>query len=227
MVKKILTTCVLGVALLSFQTDMKKVQLIKGLSAALPKEFIVMIDDDIAQKYPTQKKPLAMYNSTDKSADFGVNYAINKWNNKNLSVLKDIYKSTISSVFTSVTYLQDGLIKNVNGREYIVFEFVSELVDDKRPDSKNFTVRNYSYLMYTIVDKKILVFNFTSVASGKEKWMPVASAIMTSIVITDKFKIEDYTPFEPDRPPLPKSNDKQMEMIRKMRDNKAKKQELE
>ena len=217
---------VLSISIMSFQTNMRKTQLIKGLSAKLPNTFVIMADDDIAQKYPTHKKPLAMYTSPDKFADFGVNYAVNQWNNRNLTVLRDIYKSTISSVFTHVEYLQEGIIKKINDRDFIVFEFVSELTDDKRPDNRNFTVRNYSYIVYTLVDKKILIFNFTSTVQTKDKWLPVANAIMNSINISENIKIEDYVPVEVERKmPKGKSNDPQMEMIMKMKDSKAKKQE--
>lgn len=213
----------ISIPLILFAANFKKVEPVKGIKYEMPEDFLQMTDDDMAQNYPTYKKPLIMFNSPDKKADFGVNSAVNRWNNKNLSVLKDMYKSTISSVFTSVTFIQEGIVQ-INNRSYIVFEFNSELVDEKRFDGKATITRKYSYLLYTIYENKILVFNFTCESGSKGTWAPVAKRMMNSIEISNKLKLQDFEPFEVDRP-LPKSNDPQMEMIRKMKDSKAKKQE--
>jgi hypothetical protein len=207
------------------QSSLKKTTLIKGLTMKLPKDFVVMADDDIAQKYPTHKKPLAMYNNVEKTADFGLNFAVNRWNNKNLSVLRDIYKSTISSVFTNVVYKQEGIIKKINGKDFIVFEFVSELVDDKRVDNRPITTRNYSYIQYTLADKKILIFNFTTTVFEKDKWASIASEMMESIEISDKLEITDYVPVEANQTKKVEANDPQMKIIKGMKNNKAKRQE--
>lgn len=226
MIKKcILTAIILLYYSYSFaQSEYKKKELIRGITALIPLDFEIMSDDDMAQKYPTYKKPLVMYNDKNKEADFGLNAAVNKWPNTNLQVLKDMYKSTISSVFTTVEYVQNGVISKINGRNHIVFEFVSELVDDKRVDEKTLTVRKYTYLSYTLQDNKILIFNFTCSAGKKDAWNKVASIIMNSLKISSKVKLENFKPFVVDRP-LPKTNgknDPQMEAIKKLRENNRK-----
>ena len=202
-------------------SEAKKTEPIKGLTFILPANFSIMNDDDIAQKYPTYKKPLAMYNSQDKEADFGVNHAVNRWYNANLTILRDMYKSTINSVFTNVDYIQEGVIKTINGRNFIVFEFTSELTEEKRIDEKDVRLRTYSFMCYTLHDAKILVFNFTTRAHYQSKWAPVAATIMNSITISPKLKVGDFTPYKVDRP-LPKTNlknDPQMEAIKRLREN--------
>lgn len=212
--------------LFSFDAGTKNVQILTGLTAKMPKDFVIMSDDDIAQKYPTHKKPLAMYTNTDKTVDFGVNFAVNRWNNKNLTVLKDMYKSTISSIFSEVEYAQDGVIKDINGKQYIVFEFDSRLTNDMRPNNNASTEKNYTYIMYTLIDQKILVFNLTSNAKEKTTASKIANIIMPTIMLSPSFKIGSYVPVELEvKKNKPKSTDNQMKILDNMKNSKGKKQE--
>lgn len=226
MFKKIIGIFFCSFILMAFGGSTKKVQVLTGLTASMPKDFVVMIDDDIAQRYPTHKKPLAMYTNPAKTIDFGVNFAVNRWNNKNLTVLKDMYKSTISSVFSEVEYMQDGVIKEINDKQYIVFEFDSRLTNDMRPDNNSNTEKNYTYIMYTLIDQKILIFNLTCNAKEKYAAANIANSIMASIVFAPGFKIDGYKPVELEIPKnKPKATDNQMKLLENMKNNRAKKQE--
>jgi hypothetical protein len=194
----------------------KATEVTKGISVTFQIGFTVMTDDDIAQKYPTYKKPLAMYQANDKTADFGINFAVNRWNNRNLEVLKDMYRSTLLAVFTNVEFQKEGTIEKINGRDFILFEFISELKSENSIDERTFSIKKYTYLAYTLYEKHILIFNFTCENKDKNPWIAKANEIIHSVKITDKLKIVDFVPIESSGP-KPKTEDFQMKMIKKLR----------
>lgn len=196
----------------------KKVEPIKGLQLSVPNTFKLMSDDDIAQKYPSYKKPIAVFESENKTAELGINSAVYRWKNYNLSVIRDVYKSTISTVFSEVNFIQDGNIVTINDKKYVVFEFTSTLVDDKRLDNNPVFTRRYNYLAYTIHEKKILIFNFNSSYESREEWMPLANQMMQSIKISNKLKIKEFTPYKIEaRQPTRVAGDKNKEQEKLMK----------
>ncbi len=162
-----------------------KTRITKNITVHLPQEFHAMTDDEIAQKYLTAKHPTAMYSNRESTVDFGLNQTETRWRLADLPMLKDIYKGSISGIHSKVTFLQDT-IATINQREFIVLEFVSEVTDED-PAGKpkgNSTLRQYSYLQYTIEGGKILVFNFTCPLQLQTKWQETAKSIMNSIKIS-------------------------------------------
>lgn len=201
----------------------KKTILYKGIYATLPSDFTVMSDDDIAQKYPTYKKPLAMYTHKSNEADFGVNHTANRWVNKNLEVLRDMYKSTISSVFADVEWFNEGEIREINGRKYVLFEFISELRDERRPNEIATVAKKYTYIAYTVHDNRVLIFNFNGTASQKHVWTPVAESVINSLEINPKLKLPDFEPYRTQgpQPVEPQGRtDTQLEAIKKLNSRK-------
>lgn len=207
---------------LAFSQTTKKMEILKAISIEIPSEFNLMTDDEIAQKYPSYRKPLAVYSNPKKTVDIGVNYSINKWNNKNLSILKDMYKSTISSVFTSVDFIQEGNIKKINNRDFIVFEFVS-MLSEENSLQKGASIQTYSYIAYTLYEKKIIIINFNAPALEKNNFASVFEKVLNTVTISDKLKLQEFSPYETTRQTLPKSeNDAQLKILRQMKKSKAK-----
>jgi hypothetical protein len=165
---------------------LSKVKITEGVTASLPKDFSPMSDNDIAQRYPSTKKPLAMYVSLDRTVDFGLNVNKSIWGGSDLNVLKKVYKSTILDLYNNVEFIQEN-IQNINERDYIVFEFTSNAEG----------TRKYTYLQYIVIGNRIYLFNFTSGAEVKDKWQPIAAAIMQSININAKKLKETVTVSQP------------------------------
>lgn len=200
----------------------KKIEILNAISLEVPIDFNIMPDEDIAQKYPSYRKPLAVYSNTKKTADIGINYSINKWNNKNLDILKSMYKSTISSVFTSVDFVQEGVIKKINNRDYIVFEFVSALSEENSLQN-GVSIQTYSYIAYTLYEKKIIIINFNAPAQEKNNFSAIFENTLNSINISDKLKLPTFKPYETTRTTLPKSeNDAQLKILHQMKKSRAK-----
>jgi hypothetical protein len=160
-----------------------KTRITKDITVSLPADFTPMSDDDMAKKYYTYRKPTAMYTNQDRVIDFGLNQTATPWRQQDLPMLKDVYKESIRTMYTKVDFMQDSIV-TLNKRNFIVFEFLSEVVDDD-PASlrKGSVVRQYSYLQYTIKDNKVLIFNFTCPAQFYKKWQETARKIMESIKV--------------------------------------------
>lgn len=181
------------IALFLLSADVPKmhnVTLVDGINVLLPKDFVLMSDDDIAQRYPSTKKPVAFYTSLDRTVDFGLNISKSRWSGVDIDLLHGIYKSTILDSYEKVTFLRDT-VEHINGRPYSVFEFVSTF--DKTTKYQYF---QFSILAQTKVEatqetgdlvpgnaNHILIFNLTAPSGDQAKWQPVARKVMTSIRI--------------------------------------------
>jgi hypothetical protein len=151
----------------------------RTISALMPEEFRPMTDQEIARKYFSYRKPLVMLTNQDQTVDFGFNVSATTWEYKDLALLQKFYKSTIQNIYTNIAMVQEG-IKEINGQNYIVFEFVSEVKSDKNSPLQQ-SKKAYSYLLYTIVEDEVYIFNFTSPAHVRSYWSPVAEQMMKSI----------------------------------------------
>jgi hypothetical protein len=163
-----------------------KTRVAPGVVVSLPAGFVPMTDDDIARKYPSFRRPTAMYTSTDRNVDFGFNQTETRWRQQDLAMLKDFYKSSILAMHTKVDFIQET-VATVNKRDFLVFEFVSEVADDSGSSLSNRApVRQYSYIQYTVEGNKILIFNFTCPGQLRERWQDVARNVMASIKVSGK-----------------------------------------
>ncbi|HEY8400081.1 MAG TPA: hypothetical protein VIK89_02395 [Cytophagaceae bacterium] len=145
-----------------------------GIRVKLPKDFLVMSDDDIAAKYPSTKKPLAMFTNVDRMVDFGINVSKTVFPGNDLEILKGVYKATIMDTYTNVQFTKEE-IQKIKNRDYIVFEYTGQFEK----------VKNYTYIQYTLINGQVFIFNFTCPASEKAKWAETAEAIMTSVKINE------------------------------------------
>lgn len=162
-----------------FAQKLSRRKISEGITVSLPKDFLIMSDDDIALKYPSSKKPLAMYTSLDRNVDFGLNVSKAKWPGQDLNLLKGVYRATILELYPKVDIINEE-VKTVNKKDFIVFEFNSQFESQ----------RKYTYLMYALVKDKVYLFNFTCPQPLKDKWQPTAHSIMNSI------KMRVNTPIE-------------------------------
>jgi hypothetical protein len=70
-------------------TDLNMVNVTDFIRLPVPEDFTRMNDDQLAAKYPSGRKPLVMFTSTDLQVNFGVNATNTAWEEKDLVILKD------------------------------------------------------------------------------------------------------------------------------------------
>jgi hypothetical protein len=161
---------------------MKKVKLTDGITAQMPEDFRPMTDDEIAQRYFTYRKPVALFTDGRAVVDFGLNISTTTWKYEDLPILKSFYKASIMQMFTNVNMIKEE-IEEINGRKYAAFEFISEVRSEPNAIVKTAPKINYTYLLYTVVGEKVHIINFTCPAANRREWQPIAQAMMKTIKI--------------------------------------------
>jgi hypothetical protein len=182
---------------------LRNLKISNGVSVSLPADFQVMPDEVIAAKYPAPRKPLGAYTSPNGQADFIVSERPSTFQPADLAMLQQFYRSAITSKYSEVTFIREE-VKEINGRQFIIFEFTSTTRDEDRRTNKLAPIRKYTLVQYTIAhtprkepvketardkDKatsqdRLLVFTFTTPIDLKEAWQQTARKIMQSIKLS-------------------------------------------
>ena len=155
------------------------VKLAPTLAVGVPQGFTPLPDDGIAVKYPSPRKPLAVFTNPSGRVDFSVAVRPTTFESFDYGVLLKIYKASIQRLYTKVDFLQED-IRTVNGRDFIYFEFVSTLSDARR-NSQLAPIRRYQAVQYAIDGEQLFVFTFISPAEEQAQWQPIAQATMNAI----------------------------------------------
>lgn len=163
------------------QPKLKKVQLSKEISVLLPQDFAPLPDEGIARKYPAPVKPLAVYSSPNGQIDFSVTQKPSQFRAQDLKMLREFYKANLLEVFTKVDFIRQE-VTQVKGKDFIVFEFVSTLADE-RAGSNLAPVHKYSIIQYTIQGDQLLIFTLHMPSNMKNDWQTTAREIMASVKV--------------------------------------------
>jgi hypothetical protein len=155
----------------------------KQISLLLPKEFMVMPDDGIAQKYPAQRKPLAVYTSPNGQVDLAVSQRPASFRKSDLAMAKEFYKASLLSMYSEVEFARQE-ITTINKKDFIVFEFVST-VKDERKTSNLAPVRRYTIVQYTIIGNQLTIFTFNVPFTMKRDWQETAQQVMASVKVKE------------------------------------------
>ena len=147
----------------------------------VPVTFSPLTPAEVVSRYVSNSTPLIVYGDQERVVDFSISKNPTRWKAGDAIILKDFYKASILSTYTKVDFAQEGL-QEINGQEFIVFEFQSELKDDK-PNAigKIPVVRKYTYLLYALKNGQLYVFNFSAPGRDSERWKATAAKMMQSI----------------------------------------------
>ena len=147
----------------------------------IPDDFVSLTDQQRMEQVYSTKVPLAMFANETQEATLGINYNIMQWTEKDTELVYGFYKASISNLFDEIDFIQDE-IKTINGRKYIVFEFVGTIKNDNQFSSKA-AQKNYSYIQYTSWNDQVLLFNFSCRARLRNQWELIAKEVMESITL--------------------------------------------
>lgn len=148
-----------------------------NIKVKVPQEFAPMTEEDKAQRYESSRRPIALFTSPDRIADFGVNRAYTVWQESDLEMLQEFYEATIIELYDKVEFYSKG-IKEINGKRFVYFEFAS-VVYPENEFQRN--IAKYTYLMYGLNKGTTYIFNFTSEKNAMNQWQPIAKEVMASI----------------------------------------------
>lgn len=152
-----------------------------GLQVGVPVGFAALPDDGIAVKYPSPRRPLAVYSNPSGRIDFSVAVRPTTFESFDYAVLLKIYKSSIQRLYTKVDFLKED-IRTVNGRDFMYFEFVSTVADTRRSNQLA-PIKKYQAVQYAIQGQQLYVFTFVAPAEEQAQWQPTAQAVLGAIVL--------------------------------------------
>ena len=153
-----------------------------SITVSLPDTFYEMSAQDIAQRYPSVRKPIGAYTNEDRLVDFSVNVSATRWRSSDIEIAKDFFKASIVELYDRVDFKTEK-IEVVNNMRYIIFEFDSRINGDKYSLDQTDSVRRYSYLMYLLINGKTIVFSFNVPIQIKDKWIEIVPEVMNSIKV--------------------------------------------
>lgn len=166
--------------LCAWQIPFKKVKVADFITARMPENFTTMTEADLNNKYLTYRYPLGMYSDMDRTVDLGFNRSFTNWRPQDIALVQDFYKASIYNLYTDVELITEE-IQTINGRPFVVFEFVGTVKDEGQSFRSNRVVSKYIYVQYTIYDNNTLVVNFNAPARYKDQWQETARQVMQSI----------------------------------------------
>ncbi|MBC6697519.1 hypothetical protein [Hymenobacter sp. BT190] len=160
---------------------LKKTAITKSLTVGVPEGFQALPDDGIAAKYPSPRKPLAVFSNNSGRVDFSVAQKPSTFTSRDYALLLKIYKASIQNMYSKVEFLSED-IRTINKRDFVALEFVSTVADTRRT-SNLAPIRRYQMVQYTITGDQLTVFTFVAPADEQPQWQPTARAVMNSIVM--------------------------------------------
>lgn len=149
----------------------------------IPESFTNMSDGERIGKYVSSRTPIAMYSSEDRLVDLGINTNIMQLSAGDEETMRNFYRGTFQSLFDEIEYYQDT-IREINGRKFIVFEFLSTLKEENAFSGPSIE-RNYTYIQYTSYNDQVLLFNFGCKPRLMQQWKSTAREMMESIKIKE------------------------------------------
>lgn len=164
------------------KVKLKKTTIDKEITLSVPTDFITMAEQDVNTKFVSNRKPLAVYTNFDRTIDVSINLNPTSWRDGHIGLAKDFYYNTILSLYDKVDFTLNE-VRNIEGRDYAVFEFVSTIKGEDESITRKANVVNYTYIQYTIKDGHTYVFSFSCPIYLKEKWKKTAGKIMASVIL--------------------------------------------
>jgi len=159
-----------------------KTKVAEGITISLPPELSPMTTDDIIQRYPSVRAPLAAYTDLNRTLDFSVNISATQWPDANLEMAQKFFKASIHSFYDRVDMIDEG-IHEVHKKKLIFFEFESRVNGNKMTLGEQQPVFRYTYIQYLVEPERTLVFTFNSPKASREDWQTNVRSMMKTIRI--------------------------------------------
>lgn len=159
------------------KVNLVPVKMTKHILVNLPDYFKRLSDDEAKSRFRGTAKMVACYGVKNQPLDFSFTIAKPLFEEKDINILKKLYKVNIRSLYNKVVFLSEGTRK-VSGKNAAWFEFIST-VSEKNKGS----VTRYTYIQYVIHRKRVLTFTLTAPSKDDSEWEEPAKEIMSTIQV--------------------------------------------
>lgn len=153
-----------------------------GVTISLPPELQPMTDEDIVQRYPSVRAPLAAFTNVNRDVDFSVNISATDWPDADLEMAKKFFRASFYHLFDRVDMISEG-VQPIRKKNLIFFEFESRVNGNKMKLGEQQPVFRYTYIQYLVEPKRTLVFSFNCPKDQKEEWQHKIHAVMKSLKV--------------------------------------------
>lgn len=159
-----------------------KTKVSEGITVSLPRELTPMTPEDIIQRYPSVRSPLAAFTNQSRTSDFSVNISATQWPDGNIELAKKFFRAGITNLYDRVDFISEG-IHTLHKKKFIYFEFESRVNGDKMKLGEQSPIYRYTYIQYLVEKDKALVFSFNCPRDLKEEWQPTVQAMMKTVKV--------------------------------------------
>ena len=173
----------IGLLLCSFApVKLIKTKVTDNVQISLSPLLTSMTQDDIVQRYPSVRAPLAAYTNENRSADLSINVSATQWPDGNVELAKKFFKAGITNLYDRVDFIAEG-IQTVNKKQFIFFEFESRVNGTKMKLGEQSAVFRYTYIQYFVEKDRALVFSFNCPKDQRMEWQETVRAMMKSVKV--------------------------------------------
>tara|TARA_B100000809_G_scaffold239100_1_gene260370 strand:+ start:2014 stop:2607 length:594 start_codon:yes stop_codon:yes gene_type:complete len=134
---------------------------------------------------PRDKSAITIYHTADSVRAKTIKYQKQKGAtlkfDRDLEMEYAFKKSSFSGKFKELNFIQDG-IANVNGKDFIFFEFDGVIEATDRMGRQSLT-KVYNYMLYTYVKEDIYSINFICKGDLKEDYQKTIQEVMKTVKI--------------------------------------------
>lgn len=157
-----------------------KTKISDGISASMPENFTPMLPEDIVQRLPSVRAPLAAFTNPDRDVDFSVNISATQWPDSNQELAARFFRSGLQNLYDKVDFINEGVME-IHGKRYIFFEMESRMNGSKANEALRAPVVKYTYIQYLVEKNRTLVFSFNCPGKLKDDWSETAGQMMKSV----------------------------------------------
>jgi len=169
-------------AVLGLVPKMRKTKVGDIITLNVPVEFTHLTKEELNSKYVTPRQPIGAFASEDRTIELTINFTNTSWGLEDIEMVKNFYKSSLLNLYGDDIKWVTEEVQEINGRQFAVFELISTIKQEGGFVTKS-PVRSYTNILYTIVEGRAYLFNFSCPAIEQSKWQETARAIMGSIEI--------------------------------------------
>ena len=142
------------------------------LELKIPKAFVIMSEEMMQTKYPSERRPTLVYTNETGGINVALNLTQNQANQDILQAYTDNFISTFKQLYPSAIWKGNG-IKEINGNKVGFLELITPAVDTEI----------YNLIFFTDLDGKLLLCTFNCTVENIDEWTPIAHEILNSLKV--------------------------------------------
>jgi hypothetical protein len=162
------------------QPKLKKTKVGDDITVYVPDLMVPMTPEDLAQRFPSVRAPLAAFTDMERGAEFSVNISATRWPDGNIEVAQKFFKTALVNLYDRVDMIDEG-IREIKKKKFAFYEFESRINGDKFKQGLKDPVLSYTYTQYYVDKKRTLVFTFSCPRAMKDDWTGVVHEMMAMV----------------------------------------------